>query len=94
MEIWRIISSGFVPGSLVFGVWVLLAEYEKLDLLGDDFSYVRNAWFNCEYMFCISTHAFGEFHIFSTAERTRILRCSSSFSRTMEKSAQSMPRVP
>ena len=68
MEIRRISSSGFVPGSLVFGVWVLAAEYEKLDLLGDDFSYVCNAWFDSEYMFCISMDAFGEFHIFSTAE--------------------------
>ena len=68
MEIWRIISSGFAPGSLVFGVWVLPAEYEKLDLLGDDFSYVRNAWLDSEYLFCISTDASGEFHIFSTAK--------------------------
>ena len=64
MEIWRIISSGFVPGSLVFGVWVFPAEYEKSDLLGDDSSYVRNVWFDSEYMFCISTDAFGEFTFF------------------------------
>ena len=49
----------------------LPAEYENLDLLGDDFCYVRNAWFDSECMFCISTDAFGEFHIFSTAERTQ-----------------------
>ena len=62
------ISSGFVSGSLVFGVWVLPAEYEKLDLLGDDFSYVRNAWIDSEYMSCISSDAVGEFHMFSPAE--------------------------
>ena len=34
LEIWCVVSSGLVLGSLVFGVWVLLAECEKLDLLG------------------------------------------------------------
>ena len=29
MEIWRIVSYGLVSGSLVFGVWVLPAEYEN-----------------------------------------------------------------
>ena len=49
-------------------VWVLPAEYEKLDRFGDDFSYVHNAWLDIEYMICISTDAFREFHIFSTSE--------------------------
>ena len=36
----------------------------KLDLLGDNFSYVHNAWFDSEYIICISTDAFVEFLIF------------------------------
>ena len=46
MEIWRIVSSGFVPGSLVFGVSVSPAEYQKLDLPGDDFSYMLGSKVN------------------------------------------------
>ena len=50
----------------------------------------RNAWFDCEYMFCISTGRIA--HIFFV-ERTRILRCFASFLRRMEKCARLMSQV-
>ena len=65
LEIWCLLRRGLVSGSLVPGVWVPLAEYcpwvlrEMLPLFG------RNAWIDCEFMFCISTGRFmDELHNF------------------------------
>ena len=54
MEIWRIMSSGFVSGSLVFVVLGVASRERK----------IGSSWLDSAYMLCINTDAFGEFHIF------------------------------
>ena len=82
-EYGALVPFSLVSGSHVFGV-------QRIGFFRRSF-FVRNAWLDCGYMFCIITGRFSDdFHIFSTLPWTQLLKFFSPFSRRMEKYAQQM----